>query len=468
MPLPIHAVLIGAGQRGAEAFAPYALDNPDRLRFVAVAEPDPIRRAAFAAQHQIPEQSQFESWQALLSKPSMAQAALVCTPDRDHFGPAMAALQAGYHVLLEKPMAPTQEECRRLVDFARLSSRQLHVAHVLRYTRHFQKMRQILNSGVLGDIVNISHRENVSWWHMAHSYVRGNWANADRSSPMILAKCCHDLDILVWMLGRKCQSLSSFGSLIHFRQEKAPEGATAYCLDGCPAAETCPYYAPFIYIDLLPLWRSYAGTAPRLPSLVAQAQEKAPGLVKMLSLVEPVLGQAVDYRGWPRSVVCREPTPENLLKALQEGPYGRCVYQCDNNAVDNQIVAMQFEGGLTVTLTMHGHSHLEGRTTRIEGARGSLTAGFGVGGSWIEVNEHRSDHRTRYDTCAPLGEGHGGGDRALLAAFLESITAEGKAALSLADQALESHLMAFAAEASRLEKRVVDMHQFREGADLRV
>jgi predicted dehydrogenase len=464
----IHAVLIGAGQRGAEAFAPYALENLDRLRFVAVAEPDPSRRAGFAAQHQIPEENQFESWEALLSKPPMGKAALICTPDREHSRPAMAALQAGYHVLLEKPMAPTEEECRKLVDMANGTDRQLHVAHVLRYTRHFQKMHELLNSGVLGDMVNISHRENVSWWHMAHSYVRGNWADSAQSSPMILAKCCHDFDILAWMLGLDCQFLSSFGSLVHFRAEQAPPGATAFCLDGCPAAGTCPYYAPFIYVDLLPLWRSFAGTAPLLPSLVAQAQEKAPGLVKILSLVEPVLGKAVDYRGWPCSVVSRNPTPENLLEALKKGPYGRCVYHCDNDVVDNQIVAMQFEGGLSVTLTMHGHSHLEGRTTRIEGSHGSLSAHFGVGGSWIVVNEHRSDQHTRFNTSAPIGEGHGGGDSALLAAFLDSISGDGKHALSLADQALESHLLAFAAEAARLEKRVVDMNRFRQGADLRI
>jgi predicted dehydrogenase len=464
----VDAVLIGAGQRGAEAFAPYALENPHRMRFVAVAEPDHERRTAFAAQHHIPGERQFESWESLLRKPPMGQAALVCTPDREHSGPALAALQAGYHVLLEKPMAPTEGECRQLVDASNRTGRQLHVAHVLRYTRHFQKMRALLQSGVLGDIVNISHRENVSWWHMAHSYVRGNWADASQSSPMILAKCCHDFDILIWMLGRDCESLSSFGSLIHFRPERAPQGATAYCLDGCPAAETCPYYAPFIYIDLLPLWRSFAATAPPLPGILAQAQEKAPRLVKMLSLVEPVLGKAVDYRGWPRSVVSRDPTPENLLMALQRGPYGRCVYHCDNDAVDNQVVAMQFEGGLTVTLTMQGHSHLEGRTTRVEGSRASLAAHFGIGGSWIEINEHRSDQRTRYNTSAALGTAHGGGDHALLEAFLECISADGKDALSLADQALESHLLAFAAETSRLEKRVVDMHQFRKRSDLRV
>ena len=457
----VNAILIGAGQRGAEAFAPYALQNPDRLRFVAVAEPDLTRRTAFADQHQIPPEHRFESWEPLLEKPAIGAAALVCTQDRTHTAPALAALHAGYHVLLEKPMAPTPAECRSLVDQAARCGRQLHVAHVLRYTKHFQRMREILRSGVLGEIVNVSHRENVSWWHMAHSYVRGNWANSAQSNPMILAKCCHDFDILIWMLDRQCRRLSSFGSLAHFRPDKAPAGVPDYCLDGCPVQDTCPYYAPFIYVDLLPLWRSYAATAPPLPALLARAQERAPGLVKMLSYLAPPVRQAVDYRGWPRSVVARPPTPENLLEALKQGPYGRCVYRCDNDAVDNQVVAMQFEGDLSVTLTMQGHSHIEGRTTRIEGSLGTLQAHFGVGGAAIEVNEHRNDRRMACDTSAAMAAGHGGGDQALLASFLNSVTGDGQDAMSLAEQALESHLLAFAAETARLEGRVVDMGLFR-------
>ena len=461
MPGHLNAVLIGAGQRGTEAFAPYALQHPDRLRFVAVAEPDPARRAAFAAQHQIPLQNCFESWDGLLEKPAMGQVALVCTPDRLHTTPTLAALQAGYHVLLEKPMAPTPGECRALIEEAARCGRQLHVAHVLRYTRHFNRMREILRSGQLGEIVNISHRENVSWWHMAHSYVRGNWANSAQSNPMILAKCCHDFDILIWLLERECLRLSSFGSLAHFRPEKAPPGVPDYCLDGCPLSDTCPYYAPFIYVDLLPFWRSFAASAPPPVGMLARWQEKAPGLIKLLSYPAPILRQAVHYRGWPSSVVAQPPTPENLLEALKRGPYGRCVYHCGNDVVDNQVVAVQFEGDLTVTLTMHGHSHIEGRRTRIEGSLGSLRAWFGIGGSWIEVSQHRSNRRVRYDTSAPLGEGHGGGDQGLLEAFLSSVAGEGRQDLSLAEQALESHLLAFAAETARLEGRVVEMRQFR-------
>jgi predicted dehydrogenase len=456
---PLTAILIGAGQRGADSYAPYALRHPDQLRFVAVAEPIAERRQRFAAQHSLPAQAVYESWEPLLSHPKLADAALICTQDQGHTAPALAALAAGYDVLLEKPMATTLEECVQLVHASEQAGRQLHICHVMRYTPHAQKLRQILQSGVLGEVINVSHRENVSYWHMSHSYVRGNWANRQRSAPMILAKCCHDLDILTWWLDRRCEQLSSTGNLLHFRPEKAPPGAPPYCLDGCPAAESCPYYAPRIYLELAPLWQSLAESSIGLNHLALQAHRRYPRLVRALVPLYPRLRMLTEYRGWPLTVLATDPTPENILEALRRGPYGRCVYHCDNDVVDRQAVLMHFEGGLPVTLTMHGHSHLEYRTTRIEGTRSTLLAEFGYGGSWIEVRQHHPDRHTRYETSAPPEHGHGGGDEALMASFVRSLSGESSQALTLARQSLESHRMAFAAEQARMEGRVVNMHE---------
>ncbi|MBU0510788.1 MAG: Gfo/Idh/MocA family oxidoreductase [Chloroflexi bacterium] len=475
----IQAILIGAGQRGADVYGAYALRHSDQIQFVAVAEPNPGRRGRFAAQHGIPPENQFETWEHLLDRPTMGQAALVCTQDQQHTAPALSALRAGYDVLLEKPMAPTANECRQLVATAEATGRQLHICHVLRFTPHFEKMREIIQSGILGQIVNVSHRENVSWWHMAHSFVRGNWRNRAESAPMILAKCCHDLDILIWLLDSRCEHLSSVGGLLHYRPENAPDGAPQYCLDGCPAADTCPYYAPFIYVDLLPLWRGFAETAKGFPRCAAKTQQRAPGLVKALSAAIPSLRQMSDYKEWPVSVVASDPTRENLLAALKDGPYGRCVYRCDNDVVDHQVVAMQFESGVSVTLSMHGHSHLEGRTTRIEGSHATLQAHFGHGGSWIEVDKHHSDRRTRYDTSALNKSGHGGGDERLMDSFVQALWKEGAPSgathfrsashltshLTTARQSLESHLMAFAADEARVEGKVVRMSEYRLGSN---
>lgn len=457
MPKPIEAILIGAGQRGADSYAPYALQHPDQLRFVAVAEPDLARRERFARMHNIPTERQFPSWEGLLALPQLGEAALVCTQDWQHTGPALAAMQAGYHVLLEKPMATTLEECDQLVQASEQSGRQLHICHLLRYTRHFTKMREIILSGVLGQVIDVSHRENVAYWHMAHSYVRGSWRRKEQSSPMILAKCCHDLDILLWLLGSDCIRLSSSGALTHFRAENAPPGAPPRCLDGCPASETCLYYAPWIYQSLTPIWRSVAETASGATGAAVRAYLEYPQAVRAVSKAVPVLRQMTEFRGLPVSAVVPDPTPEKVAQALREGPYGRCVYYCDNNVVDHQVVLMEFAGNLPVTLTMQGHAHIESRTSRIEGTRGLLLAEFGSGGSWITVAEHRSDRHTRYDTSTLDLNGHGGGDFALLRAFLESIQGTGETARTTARQSLASHRMAFAAEKARLEHSVIEL-----------
>jgi predicted dehydrogenase len=461
MSAPLQAVLIGAGERGANSYAPYALRHPDRLRFVAVAEPDAARRAAFAAWHAIPSERQFSTWEDLLALPQMGEAALVCTQDWQHTAPALAAMRCGYHVLLEKPMATTAEECHQLVRASEDLHRQLHICHVLRYTRHFQKMREIVQSGVLGQIIDVAHRENVSFWHMAHSYVRGNWRNKAESSPMILAKCCHDLDILPWVLGRACLRLNSAGSLSHFRPENAPAGAPLRCTDGCPAAATCPYYAPWVYQDLTAFWRSYADTASGTDALAIHTYLKNRPAFHALAKFVPYLRQVTGYSGWPLTVITGgDPTPEKIERALREGPYGRCVYHCDNDVVDHQVVLMQFEDDITVTLTMHGHSHTEYRTTRIEGSRGRLMAEFGNGGAFITVDEHRSGRHTRYNTSADERSGHGGGDMALMQAFVDSISGDPSAARTTARQALTSHRMAFAAEQARLENRLIEAEAF--------
>jgi len=462
MSKPIKASLIGAGQRGTEAYGSFALDHPDEINFVAVAEPDLDRLDRFSRLHNIPPENQFTSWESLLDKPRYGQAALVCTQDQLHTEPAVGALKAGYDVLLEKPMATTMTECKLLVDIAAAEGRQLHICHVLRYTRHFQKMKEVIDSGILGKIINVSHRENVSWWHMAHSFVRGNWRKQSESVPMILAKCCHDLDILVWLLDDICESMSSFGSLLYYRSENAPPGSAKRCLDGCQLTGKCRYFAPHIYIDNIPLFQSVADSGRGIEGWAAKTYLENPGLVKHLSKFIPILKELVDYRGWPVSTVVLDPTSDNVLAALREGPYGRCVYHCDNDVVDHQVVSMRFVKGTSVTLTMHGHSHQEGRTTRIEGSNATLTSSFSIAGSWIEINEHRSDLRKIYDTSVPVLSGHGGGDYGLLTGFLSALQQEnGSAAVTTARTSLESHLMAFAAEDSRLGEKIIRMETYR-------
>ncbi len=436
MSKPITAVLAGAGNRGAEAYGPYASHHPDELTFVAVAEPDPVRRARFAAAHEIPETHQFASWDELFSAEKLADAAIITTQDQMHTAPTLAALELGYDVLLEKPMASTLAENVQLVQAAERAGRLLQICHVLRYSPFFSTLHDILASGRLGEIITVEHRENAAFWHMAHSFVRGHWRNRALSSPMILAKCCHDLDILYWNLGPVAR-LSSVGSLKHYRAENAPDGAPLRCTDGCPVADECPWYAPRLYIDMAPM-ETYGRAIPE------------------------------DYSGWPRSVISDDPgNPEALLEALKTGPYGRCVYHCDNDVVDNQIVNMEMESGASVALFMHGHSHREGRTLRYDGTRATLRGTYYSGQQRIEIHDHLTGEIELVEptvTAAAASSGHGGGDYGLMKSFVHAVL-EPETALTTAREALESHLMAFAADYARINSTVINMADFRAQAE---
>ncbi len=438
MTQPLDLVLIGAGQRGAIAYASYALAHPDQARIVAVAEPDPQRRRRVADQHDIDDALCFSDWRELAAQGQLARGAIIATQDQDHVPPALAALEAGYDVLLEKPMAHTLAGCVQLVQAAERTGRILQICHVLRYSPFWRALHDVLDSGRLGDIITVEHRENVAFWHMAHSFVRGNWRNAGLSSPMILAKCCHDLDILVWNLPAPVRRLSSFGSLRHFRADQVGPEIPAACTDGCPVEASCPFSALGIYLD-----------QRLLPPYAAQAAAEA-----MAAGAPPV---------WPLSVLTSENSYAARLAALQTGPYGRCVYHCDNDVVDHQVVSMELDNGSSVALVMHGHSNEEHRSMRYDGTRATLRARFGEH-SEITVYDHATQ-RVEHIPLDAAGSGHGGGDHGIMADFLAAVRGE-RAPLTNARTSLESHLLAFAAEEARTGSTVVDMRHFRAAADV--
>jgi predicted dehydrogenase len=415
---PVELVMVGAGNRGYLAYGTFAKRNPDEARFVAVVEPDDARRARFADAHLIPAERQFRSWEDIAGRPPLAPALINATLERTHRSSTLGLLGAGYEMLLEKPIATTPAECLEIAAAAESQGRLLQIAHVLRYAPFFVALKEIIASGRLGAIVSVDWRENLEYWHFAHSYVRGNWGNTTRAGPMILTKCCHDLDLLVWIFGR-CEWLSSSGSLTHFTREAVGPEIPDRCTDGCPIAEACPYFAPRVYLDRL---------------------RENPG-------------------GFAIAAVTLDQTPEGVMRALETGPYGRCVYRTDNDAVDHQVVLMRFGGGLSVSLTMQGSSHVEGRTVRIDGTGATLLANEGR--AEVEIHDHRTGAAERIAT--PLGVGgHGGGDDGLMRAFVGAVRGGERAGvLTSAREAVASHLMAFAAEQARVSGKAVDMEAFR-------
>ncbi len=418
----VDAVLIGAGNRGRYTYGGWALAHPDRLRIVAVAEPDPERRRAFAAEHGLGAERCFDDWKPLLEAPRRAAVAIVATSDPLHVDPVLAAVGHGYHVLLEKPMALDAADCVRLVDAAERAGSLLQVGHVLRYTPFYSKVREILASGALGDLVAIDMKEHVAFWHMTHSFVRGKFRNRSIAAPIVLAKACHDLDLLAWFVGSPARSVASFGGLHHYRGSHAPAGAPERCTDGCPAQASCPHDAVRFY---------------------AEPEEQVARL-------------------WPWTDVSADPSREARRRAIETGVYGRCVYRCDNDVPDHQAVVLVFEGGTTATFAMHGHASRETRTLRMSGTRGELRGVLQDG--VLEVTRHGSFHVERVQIeASPLG--HSGGDDGLLSQFTEAVGRGAGAQLLASGRAsLESHFIGFAAERARETGRVVEVEEVRAEA----
>lgn len=420
-------VLVGAGLRGMLAYGGSA--EAAGVRFVAVVEPDAQRRQVFAQLHGLPAERCYatvDEWLAATPPdgPRLADAVLIATPDDQHLAPALAALEAGYDVLLEKPMAQSAAECVALVEAAERLRRRLHVCHVLRYTPFFQAVRDIVASGRLGRIVTVEHRENVDARHMAHSYVRGAYRRAEASNPMLLAKSCHDLDLLQWILDDPVVRVSSFGSLLHFRPESVGPEIPARCTDGCPIEPTCPFSAIAAY---------------------APAEPVATPEIRLLTQIFPLGEEPAFDRG-------------ARLRALATSPYGRCVYRADNDVVDHQVVAMELASGTTVSFAMHGHSHDETRTMRYDGTRATLRATFAEEGSEITIHDHGHDAVERVALPEAAVSGHGGGDLGVLRAFATgAVTTDGRAAL-------EGHLVGWAAEEARRTGTVVDVAAFAQAA----
>jgi predicted dehydrogenase len=408
----ITYAVVGAGDRGT-AYAQWVAATSDKARVVAVAEPRAHQRKALAAEHNIPPQNVFSSWQELAAAPKLADAAIVATRDDAHVEPAISLAGKGYHLLVEKPLAPTEAQCRTLVQAVTEAGVLFAVCHVLRYRPYTTLLKQVLDDGRIGEVQSVQHLEPVGWWHYAHSFVRGNWRRTDEASFMLLAKSCHDIDWLRHIVGRPIERVSSFGSLNHFRPERKPAGAAARCLD-CAVEPDCAFSGPRIYLNLV-----RAGVT-----------------------------------GWPVSVLVDEVTEENVHTALREGPYGRCVYDCDNDVVDHQVVAMEFGGGVTATFQMTAFTAHQDRRTQIFGTRGTID-GDGERLSIYDFRTGQTEELTTASLGADAGTGHGGGDAGLMEAFTTAVaTGDAGSILSGPAESLETHLAVFAAERSRLRGSV--------------
>lgn len=400
----ITVVAIGAGNR----MNAYAELHPLEMRIVAIVEPNRIRREHLAEKCGIDLRDCFESWEVFLARDKMADAVFICTPDHMHYRPTILALERGYDVLLEKPIAQSLKECMDIVELARKMHRIVGVCHVLRYHPYFRKFKEIVVSGKLGELISVNHVEAVGIERMTHAFVRGLWRKESETNPMILSKACHDLDLLVWLTGRKCVRVSSYGELKWFRTENAPVGSTCRCTEGCAVEKECPYSAIELYYR---------------------------------------------RRRWLRHFDIPEGNDleEIIWKELQTGPYGRCVYHCDNDVVDHQIVSMEMDNGVTINFSMDAFTKDSGRKTHFMFSHGEIFGDERV----LTVRYFQADREDEvYDFSDTFGECnfHGGADLEIVRDFLKAVRSQqGQALLTNIESSLESHRIAFEIEKKRKE-----------------
>lgn len=419
--VPLRLAGIGCGAR-TRAYLSLAAAMPDKYAVVGAA--DPIQERVDRVRRECGNRPGFRSFRddtELLAAGKFADVVVIGTQDNYHVEPCVAAMEAGYDVLLEKPVATNLQDLFRLEKRARALGRKVLVCHVLRYTPFYRKVKGIVNSGRLGSVMTINATEGVGAWHHAHSYVRGHWGVVRKASPMILAKSCHDLDIISWLMDSPCEMISSFGGLSYFRRENAPCDAPPRCADGCPVGDSCIYNA-LRYITDKSNW----------------------------------LGFVFDHADNAK--------PSEIREWLSRSPWGRCVYQCENTAVDHQVASMVFQNQATATFSMTAFEH--GRHIEIFGTAGRLRAGAAVkrlSGHDIEVRDHESEAAEFIDLTGPHGDyaGHGDGDAALISALYDEMshTSSDDMATSL-KASLESHVLAFAAEEARRTGATVSMDSF--------
>lgn len=430
----LTVALAGLGSRGKDMYAPAAKLYPDKMEITAIADIDPEKVEDVAREYHIPKERCFCSAEELLAQEKLADVMFITTQDRQHVGHAIPALQKGYDLLLEKPVSPDLDECREIVKVAAECNRKVVVCHVLRYTPFYTKVKELIDSGIIGEIVNVTGMENVGYWHQSHSFVRGNWRDSETTSPMILQKCCHDMDLLLWLTGKTCESVSSFGGTYLFKEEKAPEGAALRCMDGCRAKENCPYDAEKIYIT------------------------------------NTLTGVAQGNTEWPVDVLALHPTEEKVREAIKNGPYGRCVYHCDNNVADHQVVNLVMTDGSTVSFTMCGLTERNSRVTKFMGTKGEIVTRMEalpefLDETTIEVTPFGKETTLIYaKELSDDFSGHGGGDVKMVEEFIDMVS-EGREpanAITTLDKSVESHYIALAAEKSRiLHGQVVTLDEMR-------
>lgn len=409
----LTVAILGCGVRG-ECYADAMLIFPDWYKIVALCDPDSNQIKKTHDALGLADTLDFTDVE-LFFEEKRADLLVIATPDRDHIPQAVRAMNLGYHLLLEKPISDSREQLQLLLDTQKRTERKVSVCHVLRYGKGYLKCAEILQSGVLGKLYAIDHSERVAYWHWAQAYVRGYCADIKLSHPSILAKCCHDLDLIQSYVGAKCKSVTSVGNLCYFKPENAPEGSADRCVD-CAYVDTCAYSAKRIYVDS---WIDAGKPEFQWP--------------------------------WNKVYPAFPLTKDGLEEGIKTSMYGACAYKCHVDMVDHQMVQMTFENGVHASLKMVFGATPPGRRMTFFCTLGELQ--FDERTDTIEIMPFGKEKKVINLKDIVIGGGqmgHGGGDLELIRSLYNELVGNALERTSLAES-IESHLMGIAAEESRKE-----------------
>jgi hypothetical protein len=422
----VTCIIVGAGHRAMG----YAKSCPDRVKVVGVADPSALRRDLVAKQFGLQPEQCFESAEALAAHPRLADFIINGTMDHQHVPTTLPLLERGYDILLEKPFATNEGEMWELVAAARKAGSKVAICHVLRHAPFYAQIRRLVEEGAIGDIVNIQATEHVSYHHMAVGYIRGKWNRTDYcQSTMLMAKSCHDLDLIAWMKsGVLPARVASFGSNFQFSPGKAPEGAGSRCLVDCPIEKDCLYSARKHYLDHPNRWSFYV---------------------------------------WDSLEHVEKPTLEEKLASLKTSPYGRCVWRTDMNVVDHQSVLVEFADGCTATLNMVGGCSKPSRSMHLIGTKGEIKGCLEDSKFTIyridprpghEFSEELVDLNVKGDMTGAHG-GHGGGDGRMVADFVDYISGrQPSLSTTSIEDSVAGHLIGFCADRAMRENTAIPIN----------
>ena len=405
----VRLVVIGAGNR-TNKYLEYAVRHPERLKLVGIVEPVEIRRTLVAEKFGVPAEACFSSFDDFFANPIEADAVLIGTPEDKHYEPCMRSIEAGYHVLLEKPIAQTKQECLDILEASNRKGVIVGVCHVLRYHPYFMKIKEVIDSGELGEIISINHYAEIDIDRMMHSYVRGLWSKASKTNPMLIAKCCHDIDFLLWICKSRCRKVSSFGSLRWFNAKNAPEGSAERCIN-CGVEKSCPFSAVHLYKERKQWVRNFD-----VPE-----------------------GKTLD---------------EVLDVELERGAFGRCVYHCDNDVVDHQVVNMELENETVISFAVNAFTRNDFRGTHIKMTHGEIDGNETI----LRVRKFRGGEEKVYDFSDLCGQPfHAGADLNIVEEFVNNISRSNSGCefSSTIASSIESHVVCYEAETSRLTNQTI-------------